>query len=739
MPSAMTQLSPGVGVTEFDETTSLPAVSTSGGGFSGNFAWGPVNERTTLSDSRDLENTFHKPTDANFVDWFSVFNFLAYTRNCEVVRAVDAAARNSADTATAQRIFNENHFRLVVSQATPTATFAARYPGLLGDSLRLSVADANTFATWSYADLFDTAPGTSSYAAKLGGKDDEIHVVVVDYLGKFTGVPGSVLEKYPYASKAIDSKDANGGPSYYVEQLNRFSKYIWALKPMDNTFAGVNAAGAGGGSVTTVAITNGGSNYAQGAAVTITGANVGAAGFTGKANIKSGAITAVAVTAGGTGYTTAPTVTASGPGTGFTATATVSGGAVTAINVVTPGEGYNGSTTLSFSGPGTGATATLTVTNGIVTSVTITNPGSKYTSGTVAIAGGTGVVATATFSPATTTVAWGTPVVVSGVASTYAAMSASVDVQLQGGADSVAVTAVERIPGYEFFSNADQSDVGLIFTANCGGSAFNKPVSQYIIDNIAEARKDTIVFVSPNLEDIQGKTESQATAAVKLFRQGLNRSTSYAVMDSGWKVQYDVYNNRYRVVPLNADVAGLCAQVDQTNDPWWSPGGYNRGRIKNIISLVYSPGKTSRDALYKDGINPVTTFGVDGTLLFGDKTLQGKLSAFSYIGIRRLFIVLRKMVAAGAKYTLFDFNTPYTRANFVNMVEPRLRDVKGRNGMHDYMLKCDEQNNTDEVIQRGEFVASIFIKPMYSIQWVSLNFVAIRREVKFEEIAGLTF
>lgn len=737
MPSAMTQLSPGVGVTEYDETTSLPAVSTSGGGFSGNFKWGPVNERTTLSDSTGLEKTFGKPTDGNFIDWFSVFNFLAYTQNAEVVRVVDSVARNASD-AVPQVIFNEDHFRLNVSVGTPSASFVARYPGLLGNSLLVEVADANTFMGWEYADLFDTAPGTSSSAEALGAMNDEIHVVIVDKLGEFSGVPGSVLEKYPYASKAFDAKDANGGPSFYMDLLNRMSQYVWVMKPSTNaTLPVINPAGTGGGAITPT-VAAGGSGYTQGAAVAVSGANPGGSGFAATVDVVDGVVTAVNVTAGGTGYTAA-TVSIVGGGTGFAGTVTVAAGVVTGVTVVNGGTGYSGASTVSIAGGGTGATAGVVITDGIVSAVNVTNPGTGYTSATLTVAGGTGANLTAAFSPVINTVAWGTPLVVAGVPSNYAMMNDNATVVLAGGLDSVAVTAVERIAGYNLFANADQSDVGLLFTGDGGGQAHNKVVLQHIIDNVCETRKDVLVFGSPNLVDVQGRTESQATAAVKAFRQSLDRSTSYGVMDSGWKVQYDVYNNKYRVVPLNADIAGLCAQVDSTNDPWWSPGGYNRGRIKNIVSLIYSPSKTSRDALYKDGINPVTTFGTDGTILMGDKTLQGKLSAFSYIGIRRLFIVLRKMVASGAKYTLFDFNTVYTRANFINMVEPRLRDVQGRQGMDSYFLQCDERNNNDEVIQRGEFVATIFIKPMYSIQWVSLNFVAVRREVSFEEKTGQTY
>lgn len=736
MPSAMTQLSPGVGVTEYDETTSLPAVSTSGGGYVGNFKWGPVNERTTISDALGLEKTFGKPTDSNFIDWFSVFNFLAYTQHAEVVRVVDPVARNASD-AVPQVIYNEDSFRLNVSVGTPSASLVARYPGILGNSLEVQIADANTFVGWPYADLFDTAPGTSTSAEELGAMNDEVHVVVIDKLGEFSGVPGSVLEKYPYASKAFNAKDSNGGPSYYVDLLNRMSRYIWVLQPATSALLpAVNAAGTGGGGVTPT-VTAGGSGYTQGAAVTVTGGSPGV-GFAATANVVDGVVTGITVDAGGTGYTSA-TVAVVGGGSGFVGTATIAGGVVTAVAVVSGGTGYSPASTVSIAGDGTGATASAVIADGIVTGVTVTNPGTGYAAGTLSVAGGTGATLTAAFSPVETTVAWGVPLVVAGVASNYAMMNAQAVVAMAGGLDSVAVTAVERIAGYDMFANADQADVGLLFTGDGGGAAHNKLVIQHIIDNVCEPRKDVLVFASPNLNDVQGRTESQATVAVKAFRIALNRSTSYAVMDSGWKVQYDVYNNKYRVVPLNADIAGLCAQVDTTNDPWWSPGGYNRGRVKNIVSLIYSPSKVSRDGLYKDGINPVTTFGTDGTILMGDKTLQGKLSAFSYIGIRRLFIVLRKMVASGAKYTLFDFNTVYTRANFVNMVEPRLRDVQGRQGMDSYLLQCDERNNTDEVIQRGEFIATIFIKPMYSIQWVSLNFVAVRREVSFEEKTGQTY
>jgi phage tail sheath protein FI len=207
-------------------------------------------------------------------------------------------------------------------------------------------------------------------------------------------------------------------------------------------------------------------------------------------------------------------------------------------------------------------------------------------------------------------------------------------------------------------------------------------------------------------------------------------------MDSGWKYQYDKYNDVYRYVPLNGDIAGLCVRTDDTRDPWFSPAGYNRGVIKNVIKLPYNPDKADRDILYKNKVNPVITQPGQGTLLFGDKTLLAKPSAFDRINVRRLFIVLEKAIATAAKYTLFEFNDEFTRAQFRNMVEPFLRDVQGRRGIFDFRVVCDETNNTGEVIDSNRFVGDIYIKPARAINFIQLNFVAVRTGVEFSEVVG---
>jgi phage tail sheath protein FI len=214
-------------------------------------------------------------------------------------------------------------------------------------------------------------------------------------------------------------------------------------------------------------------------------------------------------------------------------------------------------------------------------------------------------------------------------------------------------------------------------------------------------------------------------------------SSSYAVMDTGWKYQYDRYNDVYRWIPLNGDIAGLCARTDMTNDPWWSPAGFNRGQINNVIKLAYSPGQTDRDLLYPIGVNPVVTFNGQGTVLYGDKTLLSKPSSFDRINVRRLFIVLEKAIAVASQYQLFEFNDSFTQAQFKAFVEPYLRDVQGRRGIQDFLVVCDSTNNTADVIDANQFEASIYIKPARSINFIQLQFISTPTGAQFSEIVGI--
>jgi len=300
------------------------------------------------------------------------------------------------------------------------------------------------------------------------------------------------------------------------------------------------------------------------------------------------------------------------------------------------------------------------------------------------------------------------------------------------GKDGTQLSSAQKIASYNKFKSSEDVDVSLILGADA-----DTTLATHLITNIADTRKDCIVVLSPERADVVNNNgfEGKERDDVISFRDGLP-SSSYAVMDSGWKYQYDKYNDVYRYVPLNADTAGLMVQTDLTRDPWFSPAGFNRGNVKNVVKLAFNPSKADRDQLYKKGINPVVTFPGQGTVLYGDKTLLAQPSAFDRINVRRLFIVLEKAISTASQFTLFEFNDEFTRAQFKNLVEPFLRDVQGRRGITDFAVVCDGTNNTGEVIDRNEFVGDIYIKPARSINFIQLNFVAVRTGVEFSEIVG---
>jgi phage tail sheath protein FI len=314
---------------------------------------------------------------------------------------------------------------------------------------------------------------------------------------------------------------------------------------------------------------------------------------------------------------------------------------------------------------------------------------------------------------------------------TYTAVNTPSSESLSGGANGSTVTDGQLKTAYEKFQDADTVDVGLIIAGPSGSVTH--------VDNlitIAENRKDAIVFASPQRSDVVNISNSntQKDNIVDFF--STVRSSSYVVFDSGYKYCYDRYNDVYRFVPLNGDIAGLAARTDIIADSWYSPAGFNRGVIRGAAKLAFNPTKSQRDELYPKRINPVATFPGQGTVLFGDKTGLSSPSAFDRINVRRLFITLEKAISTASKFQLFEFNDEFTRANFRNIVEPFLREVQGRRGITDFLVVCDETNNTGEVIDRNEFIAEIFIKPARSINFITLQFIATRTGVSFEEVAG---
>jgi phage tail sheath protein FI len=625
------QLSPGVNVSEIDLTTIVPAVATSIGAIAGKFAWGPVNEIVTISDETRLVDRFGKPDDSNYEYWFTAANFLAYSNNLKVVRAANT------DTTSA------------------TATyFDAKYPGALGNSIRVEVADSNTYSDWAFANQFTDEPASN-----------ELHIIVFDEDGEFTGVANTVLEKYAFVSTDPSNKTFDGTTNYYVNVLENRSKYIVANT---NSLVVPEVSGSISGTASgplNAGVISGNTTYSDGSTGTITGTSV----ITTPSY--EGTITGT-VTYKGTAYDFSGTIEQTFGETGNVLSWT--GGTFEATTEEIPGVGV------------------LSVT-GTQVAVDLNTGSSTFT----------GVIVDENFA---------SPIVE----------------KLANGADGTVGTD-DIVNAYDYFKNGDVVDVSLIMTG-----PGNQTIVTHVIDNIAEYRKDCVVFVSPEKADVVDNYGDEVNDTLA-YRNSLT-SSSYAVMDCNWKYQFDKYNDGYRWVPLNGDIAGLCARTDRDRDPWYSPGGLNRGIIKNVIKLAWNPNKTDRDELYVKGVNPVVTFAGEGTILYGDKTLLSRPSAFDRINVRRLFIVLEKAIARAARSSLFEFNDSFTRAQFVNLVEPFLRDVQGRRGITDFRVVCDETNNTGEIIDRNEFIGDIYIKPARSINFIQLNFVAVRTGVSFDEIVG---
>jgi len=329
---------------------------------------------------------------------------------------------------------------------------------------------------------------------------------------------------------------------------------------------------------------------------------------------------------------------------------------------------------------------------------------------------------------------WGTD-----TTTTYTAVNTVTVVSMSGGTDDYSVTAGELKLAYQLFEDTENLDINLVLSGPSSGVADTAAAMDThgtMLTDLVELRKDCVAFISPYRAATVNIASSitQTANVIKAF--DLLPSSSYVVYDSGYKYMYDKYNDVYRYVPLNGDTAGLCAHADKVADPWYSPAGYNRGHVRGAIKLSFNPKNSERDQLYRKRVNSVVNFPGQGVLLFGDKTALSKPSAFDRINVRRLFLVLEKAIATASKYMLFEFNDEFTRAQFRNMVEPFLRDVQGRRGIFDFKVVCDASNNTGEVIDRNEFIGDIYIKPARSINFITLNFIAVRTGVAFSEVGG---
>jgi len=697
------QLSPGVNVSEIDLTTIVPAVSTTTGAFAGTFRWGPVEEPTLISTEDELVSLFGKPTANNFETFFTAANFLAYGNQLYISRAASSDANNAvagantytANTAKTGKLIKstENFEYQYGSQDDTDAEFIAKFPGVLGNSLRISVCPtANAYQS----DIL-VCDGANTFSSNTVAN---VQIAVGSYVANVVITTAGDLAGYGYDSAVAAASKINVGDYILMGDNTSGLQYM--------KVTGVSSVT----SYSTVAASIGQFNIS----------------FDDMFKQRTNYVSALANGAFGATNTTKKIFTrnweyynsvAGAPGISPYVSSRTSNSSINdELHIVVVDEGG------AFSGtPGqilevwekvSRATDAKGEQGGSIYYRTLLNDSSSYVWSTK------DVVTKAATSDSFPTPGLTTP------------LTRSFKNGVDGGSETD-ISLAKLATAYDKFKSSEDIDISLILGGKARGGA-GEQLANYIIDNIAENRMDCVAFVSPERGTVVNNPNEELNSLVS-FRN-LLRSTSYAVLDSGYKYQYDKYSDVYRWVPLNGDIAGLCVRTDNIRDPWFSPAGFNRGNIKNVVKLAFNPDKADRDQLYKNGINPVVNFPGQGVVLYGDKTLLAKPSAFDRINVRRLFIVLEKAISTAAKFALFELNDDFTRAAFRNLVTPYLRDIQGRRGIYDFRVVCDNTNNTPEVIDRNEFRGDIYIKPARSINFIQLNFVAVRTGVAFEEIVG---
>ena len=667
------QVSPGVEVKEVDLTNIVPAVSTTIGAVCGPFEKGPVSEITSISSEKQLVEVFGKPNANNFEYFFTAANFLQYSNSLRVVRT-ESALKNASSGGSGILIRNTLHYQESFADGQGThGTWSARTAGIHANGIKIDICDKNNFSEMSNKQVNDASASAAESTITMDAFDAADFAV------------GEVIEFYSDAGGTVFAT-GHEAQKYEITAVDTSAETI-TFRQLDDP--------AGSGLIADLADDSYVKRYWRFSDL----------------------------------FDTAPGTSefASARGVGDDEIHIVvydSSGRQTGFDNDVAGERLN-SVLETFAFVSKHPEATTPQGNSNYYPDVIYRD-SKF------IYWGDHPTAAIDASGD-----WGQPlssdlsVQGSKFFNKLATGVENVDRStLANGTDDYAVTDGEQLTSYARFDDGEAVDVNLIMAAKATSTLATNLVT------IVEKRKDALVFISPERSDVVGVADSNTqTTNVKNFFD-LLPSTSFAVFDSGYKYQYDRFNDVYRYVPLNGDIAGVTAFTESVADAFFSPAGFTRGQIRGAVKLAYEPNKDQRDTLYKARINPVNSFPGQGTVLFGDKTALAKPSAFDRINVRRLFIILEKAIATAAKFQLFEFNDEFTRAQFKNLVEPFLREIQGRRGITDFKVVADESNNTGEVIDRNEFVADIFVKPTRSINFITLNFVAVRTGVAFTEIGG---
>jgi hypothetical protein len=733
-------VSPGVQVREIDLTNVIPAVSTSIGAIAGPFEKGPVSSVTTISSEEQLVSIFGKPNSSNFEFFFTAANFLQYSDALRIVRPESAVLNAGANSGILIR--DDDHYEASFDGGEGShGEWAARTAGTHGNGIGVDICGGKRAFTQPLGtlNLVNGAGAVGDLSITVDNQDATDATIAAGDIISFqtnNSITAVVNGAITVATKNL-TVDANSGTAAVGQRV-------------------IGAGISDGGEVVKIATVTSQTALILDKAITVADDVVLA--FTTDANVESKnqeyevtSISSETLTirllddpAGAGLQTVIPDnsyITRrwrfsdlfDGP-PGTSAWATANGrGEEDELHVAvydTTGDltGYD----VDVAGQRTSAIIEVFAAMSKNTKAKSPQGDNNYYPDVI-FRKSQFIYWTDHVSAGSN---WGTDVA---TGTDYTLVSGVTVDTLTGGTDDYSVTAGELELAYDKFEDTENLDVNLVLggpSSAVADTVTGMDTHVTMITALCETRRDCVGFVSPYRAATVGGTSN--VTMTKNVKDGFDAcpSSSYMVFDSGYKYMYDKYNDVYRYVPLNGDTAGLCAHTDTVADPWFSPAGYSRGNVRGAIKLSYNPLKPDRDILYKSRINPVVNFPGQGVVLFGDKTAQTKPSAFDRINVRRLFLVLEKAIATAAKYQLFEFNDEFTRAQFRNQVEPFLRDVQGRRGITDFSVKCDATNNTGEVIDRNEFVGDIYIKPARSINFISLNFIAVRTGVSFSEVGG---
>lgn len=640
------QLSPAVEFTETDLTTGVTAVASSIGAFAGEFEWGPVNDVIQVTNEEDLVSRFGTPNDNNYSAWYTAWNFLQYTSDLRLVRVQTAAQRNATVSGTAPIIKNltdwETRFQ---AGSNSVGLFAAKYPGIKGNALKVSIADRNGFERTLTGDVTIT----SGQATSTG-------------VGTLFREEVAVGDTITFTLAGSDILDAGSKVTLTVASIQTDTLLTFASNsPVTGT--GLTARARW--------------EYAD----LFSGAPIDSDQAL-DSNCTNDGLHIVIVDATGaiTGVQGQPVEVLEN------------------LSKASNAKKYDG-TAAYYKNALRDSTWLWWMDHPVSSDVT-----------------GSGIGIGSKTAPGS-----------------FKSIKRPLTYQLSGGVDGYGATDGELMDAFSIFADSQKYDTTLLMTGKASAN-----VARHVIQNVAEARRDAVAFVSPVKHSdnsiIVGDT-SEAIDALIAFRNQLNNST-YGFLDSGYKYQYDKFNDVYRWIPLNGDVAGVVARSIYNANEWAAPAGFNRGSVKNVTRLATNPNKPQRDRLFQASVNFVVSFPNSGPILFSDKTLLDRPSDFDAIGIRMLFILMEKAIASSARFFLFEQNNELTRKLFVSMITPFLRDIQGRGGLTDFYVDVSDAVNTPTVVQGKTFAANIYVKTTKSIRFIKLNFIATPEGVSFSEITG---